>query len=193
MNNFATIKTLMPLVTPFVIIFLTFYLKHIYDKQERRHKHRIEFNLNAEVIGIHKGCYLVEFTVTINNKSLVKKNFSAIPLRVKGIETNSDIELWLAEKKDKKTNKVIDTKQTSRVEFPIPILRENILPPFWENAFVEPGVEQNITFTTPIPLNISFILATAKFSYHGIPKPHTAERMFALQPPTKSTPRAAVQ
>ena len=92
----------------------------------------------------------------------------------------------LAEKKDTKTKKVIETKQTSRIKFPIPIVDENILPPVWKNAFVEPGIKQDITFITPIPQNITFILATAKFSYIGIPKPHTAERMFALQAPPRT-------
>ncbi len=187
MDNLATIKTLMPLVTPFAIVLLTFYLKHIYDRKERRYKHRIEFSLNVAVIGVQKGYYLVEFTVTINNKSLVKKDFTAIPLRVRGIEENSDIEFWLASKKDKKTKKIIETKQTSRINFPIEIIKENILPPFWPNIFVEPGVQQDISFTARIPQNISYILARAKFPYKGVPKPHTTERMFALNTPQIET------
>ena len=193
MFTLETIKMIIPLVTPFVIVLLTFYLKHIYDRKERRYKHRIEFTLNATVIGTQKDCYLVEFIVTINNKSLVKKDFTEIPLRVRGIEENTAIELLSAKKKDTKTKKVIETKQTSRIKFPIPIVDENILPPFWKNAFVEPGIKQDITFITPIPQNITFILATAKFSYQGIPKPHTAERMFALQAPPRTAEKTCTQ
>ena len=172
----------MPLATPFVIVVLTFYLKHIYDKKERRHALRIEFNLDAFIHGKQDGFHLVEFITTIDNKSLIKHNFTNITLRVLGLKDGEDekIKLWEAPVKDRKTGK-ITKKQTSRINFPENILHENILPPSWENIFVEPGVKQQITFPAPIPENIRYILATAKFHYQNVPKPHTAERMFVLK------------
>ncbi len=179
-DNIETIKTLIPLVTPFVIVLLTFYLKHVYDKKERRYALRIEFSLDAKNIGVQKGFYLVEFITTINNKSLIQKKFTAITLRIRGIKKEKDIELWTAIVKDRKEEprKV----KTKRINFPEKILKESIIPPQWNYIFVEPGVKQEITYTTRIPEDISFILATVEFHYDAT-TPHSAEKMFALQTP----------
>ena len=201
-------KLILSIVIPIAIVFLGYFinlrLKRIDQnnekrlrqenelqeqqraKLERRDKYRIEFSLNASVIGRQKAYYLVEFTITINNKSLLKKDFTAINLRVRGLEENSDIELWCAQKNDESTKKLPEEKQTSRIKFPVVLFSENILPPYWENVFIEPGVQQDITFNTPIRQDISFILASVKFYYKNVPEPHTAERMFALKPPAGS-------
>lgn len=208
-ENIETIKTLIPLATPFVIVLLTFYLKHIYDKKERRYALRIEFSLDARVIGVQKGFYLVEFIATINNKSLIQKQFTAISLRVLGIKKEEDIGLWttiVEENKTKEPNKISvklftllgwlkekKTKEsrivkTKRINFPEKILKESIIPPQWNYIFVEPGVKQELIYTTRIPEDISFILATVEFHYDAT-TPHTAERMFELKIPPSNNIR----
>ena len=178
-NNIETIKTLIPLVTPFVIILLTFYLKHIYDKKERRYALRIEFDLDATIIGVQNGFHLLEFTTTINNKSLVQKEFSAITLRIRGIKNDEAIGLWTANVIDDETKEPKKVK-TRRINFPKKILKETIIPPKWTYIFVEPGVKQKIIYTTPISEDICYILATVEFHYDA-KTPHTAEKMLALQ------------
>ncbi len=201
-SSLAIAKLITSLLIPLVIVILGYYFnrrlkqtnqnngdRHRQELEakeqerndlERRYKYRIEFSLDATIIGVQDGFYLLEFTTTINNKSLLQKKYTDITLRVLGIEENSNIKLWLAKNIDKETGELKE-QQTSRINFPVEIVKENILPPFWSNIFIEPGVKQDVTFTTRIPKNISYILATVKFKYKNIPKPHTAERIFALQ------------
>ncbi len=47
---------------------------------ERRYALRIEFDLDATIIGMQNGFYLLKLTTTIDNKSLVQKTFTAITL-----------------------------------------------------------------------------------------------------------------
>ncbi len=204
-NSLEIIKLVSSLVTPIVIVILGYYFNRrlkksdqknatirlhnkIADEQKRdklesRYNFRIEFTLATIFYGPQKDFYLAEFIATINNKSLVKKSITTIALRIRGIQKNEDILLWVAKKKNTETGSVL-SKQTSRINFPITIVKENILPPFWKNIFVEPGVKQDITFVTRIPANISYVLATASFYYDNIPEPHTAERMFELKETT---------
>ncbi len=184
-NNIETIKTFIPLVTPFVIVLLTFYLKHIYDKKERRYALRIEFGLDAMIIGVQNGFYLLEFITTINNKSLVQKEFSAITLRIRGIKNDEAIGLWTATVIDDETKEPKKVK-TRRINFPEKILKETIIPPKWNYIFVEPGVKQEIIYTTPIPEDIRYILATVEFHYDAKTL-HTAEKMLTLQAPQSNT------
>ncbi len=145
------------------------------DGLERRYVLRIEFSLDATIIGVQNGFYLLEFTTTIDNKSLVQKKFTAITLRVLGIKKDENIGLWTTTVNHKEIN-------TKRINFPEKILKETIIPAKWNYIFVEPGVKQKITYTTPILEDITYILATVEFHYDAS-TPHTAEKMLALQAP----------
>ncbi len=46
--------------------------------------------------------------------------------------------------------------------------------------FVEPGVEQVITYVTKIPAEYRFILARAEFRYDRL-NPHSAEEVFEVK------------
>lgn len=201
------VKLALSLITPIVIAILGFFLNRRLkqtdqkneerhqrdieakeqerDKQERRHALRIEFALDALFHGPQKGFYLAEFIATINNKSLIQKKFTTITLRIRGIKKDGDIGLWTATVKDKQTKEPKEIK-TERISFPEKILKESIIPPQWNYVFVEPDVKQELAYTTPIPEDICYILATVEFHYDAN-TPHTAERMFALQaPPSKN-------
>ncbi len=143
------------------------------NELERRYALRIEFYINAIFHGNQQGSSLVEFITTINNKSTIQHKFTAINLRVRGIKKEENIGLW----KPTIKNKQIDTK---KINFPEKILEESIIPPQWNFIFVEPGVKQEITYTTPIPEEIRYILVTIEFDYDAS-TPHTAERMFEMK------------
>ncbi len=147
------------------------------DELERIHKARIEFSINRRFHGNQKKMNLVEFVVTINNKSLIRYEFQVIKLRVLGIKKDDDIEFWTATKKNNETGELIK-KVTKRVKFPEKILEENIVP--WNYIFVEPGVKQELTYATLIAENIHYILVSVEF-YYDANTPHTAERMFELK------------
>ena len=134
------------------------------NKLERHYALRIEFRLDAAVYKPQNGFYLVEFITTINNKSLIRHEFTEIKLRILGIKKDENIELW----------------KNNRISFPEKLGEENIIP--WNYVLVEPDITQELTYTTRIPEDISFILVNVEFHYDAT-TPHTAEKMFALQAP----------
>lgn len=140
---------------------------------ERKYKLRIEFTIDAIFHGNQNGSNLVEFITTLNNKSAIQQKFTAINLRVLGIKKAEDIGLW---------NPIIHNKQidTKKINFPEKILKESLIPPQWNYIFVEPGVKQKVTYPTPIPEEINYILATVEFDYDAN-TPHTTERMFEVR------------
>jgi hypothetical protein len=210
--NIELLKLILSSVTPIVVLFLGLYInrklkkidqknekhrqqeieakKREIDRQNRIDKKRIEFTIDANVVGMQNGFYIVEFTTTINNKSQAQKQtFTSIILRVRGISKENDIEFWKKKKEEEGTfgeNENSKVFLTHRINFAEKIMEENILPPLQTNIFIEPGVKQVISYTTRIAAHISFFIAHVSFYYSDkIPYPHTAEKVFRLQIPEK--------
>lgn len=135
--------------------------------REGFHRPRIEFDIECNILGEHLGEYLAEFTIYAHNKGHIKFTFPEIRLRVRGIDTNSPLSYW--------------PEHGKRLEFPIPVFNEKIIPPKFKYYFVEPGIKQPITYVTKIPNNIRFIVARASFKYRFKNKLHTSERVFELK------------
>ncbi|MCP9496641.1 MAG: hypothetical protein MSG64_19565 [Pyrinomonadaceae bacterium MAG19_C2-C3] len=57
-------------------------------------------------------------------------------------------------------------------------MEAELVPKKFGYFFVRPNVEQQFTFSTVIPDNISFILARAAFKYENSKDLHTAEGAF---------------
>lgn len=123
---------------------------------ERCYEPHIEFTIETKLFGPQKGFCIVEFVITANNKSLIRHQFNEIFLRVLGIKEDEDLELRELEKDD------------SRLKFPEEILKTDIIPSNWNYIFIEPGVKQQITYTTRIPENIRFITAQKTYSGRSI-------------------------
>jgi hypothetical protein len=68
---------------------------------------------------------------------------------------------------------------SQRLAFPDKLSNLNIVPKHYEFIFVEPGVNQEITFVTTISTKYRYILARAEFRYDQH-TPHSTERMFAV-------------
>ena len=80
------------IIIPLAFILLGFFLKHIYDKKERRHNSRIELTISTNIFAPQQGYYLVEFIITIYNKSLIKHEFDMLNISIHGIKKNTKIE-----------------------------------------------------------------------------------------------------
>lgn len=139
---------------------------------ERRYEHHIEFTIETNIFGPQKGFYIAEFVIAANNKSLIRHQFNEIFLRVLGIKEDGKLELRYPE------------KDASRLNFPEEILKTDIIPSKWTHIFIEPGVKQQITYTTRIPENIRFITVHAKFHYDEF-TPHSIEHIFEVKPSQK--------
>lgn len=65
---------------------------------------------------------------------------------------------------------------TARVKFER-ILKTDLVP--WNYIFVEPGVTEQIAYTTTISADVTYLLAHVKFEYDEH-TPHTAESVFKV-------------
>jgi hypothetical protein len=143
---------------------------------ERRHKLRIEFTLDATFYGPKRGYYLSEFSINVHNKSRVKYDFTRITLRVRGLKEDDVPTLW----KDREP----------RLAFPHKLFETNTVPEGLGSIFVEPEVNQPVTFVTRIDDAYDYILGRAEFYYgqSGDEEfgPHSVERLFALEPANAS-------
>jgi hypothetical protein len=135
-------------------------------RRERVHAPRIGFDLDCRFYGPQRGEFIAEFILSVKNKGLIIHRFHDIFLRVRGIEENMDLNFW--------------ENKGSRLFFPIEILKDNLVyKQKFNYIFVEPGIDQNITYNTKIPSKIKFIVVRAEFKYDES-RTHSIERVFAL-------------
>jgi hypothetical protein len=141
--------------------------------RERTHARRVEFTIDCTFYGPQEGQYIAEFGFRINNKGLVVHRFRKLRLRVLGVARGTNISRW--------------DQQPSRVAFPESLIDESdvLFSRKYKHIFVEPGVEQNITFVGAIPDNMTFILVRAEFEYED-GRTHSTERVFAPTAPEPS-------
>jgi hypothetical protein len=137
------------------------------QRQKRREDvPHIELGINCQVFGQDDNNYLVEFTLMVNNRGLVKWTFRSIQLRVRGIREDEQFAYW--------------PENGRRLKFPVKILdKEEVIPKSVESFFVEPGVQQAITYVTKISTQIMYIVVYVEFWYDK-KKLHTSERVFRL-------------
>jgi hypothetical protein len=134
---------------------------------------RIELGINSQILGQDDDHYLVEFTLTAYNRGLVRWQVRDIKLRVRGIEKNRQFAYWPG--------------RGQRVEFPVKIInKEKVIPESLNFLFVEPGIQQTITYVTKVPDHIIYMVVYGEFWYDEV-TPHTSERVFRLTAPFEST------
>ena len=141
--------------------------------RERTHARRVEMTIDCTFPGLQEGKYLAEFAFQLKNKGLVAHRFSTLRLRVRGIASGQVLQSW--------------TVQPSRVAFPERLIDEEdvLFSKKYGHIFVEPGVEQLITFVGAIPGNMTFILVRAEFEYTD-GRTHSTERVFATRLATQN-------
>jgi hypothetical protein len=126
----------------------------------------IELAIDCRTLGQERGYYLIEFILAVSNRGLVRWSFDSILLRVRGIEKNHQLVYW--------------PQREPRLEFPVKIINDaEVIPESVNFLFVEPGVQQTITYTTKLSTQIRYIVVHVEFSYNKR-TPHTSERVFRL-------------
>jgi hypothetical protein len=139
-------------------------------RKERTHNPRVEFSIDATIFPAQEATRLVEFRLLANNKGSVVHRFRSIKLRVRGISAGTAIAQCGC--------------RGARTSFPEKLIddEEVIYKAKYDHIFVEPGVEQTITYCTAIPAEMAFIVAHVKFFYDKEELwPHSAERVFAVK------------
>lgn len=142
---------------------------------ERTHKPHIEFNLDANFYGPEKGEYISEFLIEVRNKGKIQQKITSLNLRIRGIEKGGKLGFM--------------EKYPLRLNFPDKLLETQVIDKHYKYYFVEPDVNQLITFTTKIPDKYRFLLVWAEFKYgdtrvKGEGGRHSAERVFEVKPRT---------
>ena len=135
-------------------------------RAEGTHKPRVEFAVSANFLGPQGGFYPTEIVISANNKGLRKRIFKSIRLRVRGSKAGEEVEEWEENKpRLKMPHKIVDAEVIHQQRY--------------GHIFVEPGVNQNITYLTPIPKEYRFVTVRVEFRYDD-ERTHSAERMFEI-------------
>lgn len=145
-----------------VIAALWVYFRFV---RERSHARRVAFSIECSFFGPQEGKHIAQFVLHIKNQGLVIHRFNKLRLRARGISKGQAVESW--------------ARQPSRVNFPEKLFDEQdvLFSQKYDHIFVEPGVEQEVTFVAAIPETIAFVLARAEFEYSDS-RTHSTERMF---------------
>jgi len=152
-----------------VVVLLTGIWAYRRFRAERPHQPRIELRLDCVFHGPEQGGYLAEFIIRANNRGLIVHRFHSIRLRVRGIRVGSAVQPWRGHE--------------PRVAFPEKLIpdAEVLHKPKFDHIFVEPGVQQTITYAAMIPGSFRFIAARVEFYYDFAREwPHSAERVFTV-------------
>ena len=133
--------------------------------RERSHARRVLFNIQCQFFGPLDGKYVVEVALNVKNTGLVIHRFKRLRIRILGIDHDDEISAWQG--------------QPSRLAFPRKIVDEPdvIFAEKYGSLFVEPGVDQPITFVSIIPASTRLVLARAEFEY-GDGQTHSVEKVF---------------
>src|SRR6266487_1007224 len=134
---------------------------------ERVHQLHIQLGVDCRFYGPEDDYYLVEFLISAHNKGHVQHKFKHIYLRVRGIEANHGLSEWQG--------------NAPRIAFPQTIINNiDIIPTNLNFLFIEPEVEQMITYVTRLPSSAKYILVHVLFEYDKY-TPHTIERVFQIK------------
>ena len=139
---------------------------------ERRFKPHIEFCLAANFLGPQNGAYAAEILIEVKNKGNIQQKITSMRLRIRGIKHSDKLEFW--------------ERYPKRLRFPEELLEAPVIDQDYGYYFVEPGVDQVISFTTIVPEAFRFIVVWAEFRYgetrkRGEGARHSAERVFEVK------------
>ena len=174
------LKILLGIAVPLAVFYLGYLVENVRNKIERKHKSRIQFEIEGRFLGPQAGYYILDLSVILHNKGLVRLVIKELNLRVRGINQNEDIATFDEYNRDGVVNNI--------AVFPKEIVRADMLQTKTTESsddekgyFVEPGVEQRFSYVARIPEDISFVLARAYFDYGSNPKrkpKHSAQTIF---------------
>lgn len=136
-------------------------------RAEGTHQPRIEFNIDAQFLGPERDYYAVQIVIHANNKGLRVRRFPSIRILARGIERGHNIEEW----KGREPRLFLPDKLIDDAEV---VFKEN-----YSHIFVEPGVNQDITYLTRIPAKYRFVSLRAEFRYDD-ERTHSTERLFDI-------------
>jgi len=131
---------------------------------QREGQAKIEFNVDINVVGIHKNEFIVELTSTVQNKGLVRHYIKEFYFDLLYLSDKEEIE-----EGDKRINfqllfkKIIDKRLW--------------VPKDWYVPFIDAGVTQKFKYLTHLPVDTKFALLYTTFKHPDTKKDfHTAQK-----------------
>jgi hypothetical protein len=181
-NSLEIAKFIAALATPVVVALIGFWLnaglkkqesRFAQEKEERRRENvpHIELELDCEFHGVRGDKRLTTFLVSAANVGLIDHKFSSIMLVVRAIKD----ELFSYDDADK----LRFDQQSRRASFPDKVVERDLVPKQWNFVFVEPGVTQQLSLTTLIPSECTYLQVRVAFDYKAR-WPHAEQAVFAV-------------
>ncbi|MEM7215420.1 MAG: hypothetical protein AAF423_07750 [Pseudomonadota bacterium] len=134
-------------------------------RAEAPHRPRIEFDIDADFFGPQDDHFATQIVVNAHNKGLRVRKFKSIDLLVRGISKEAPLDEWQGhEPRLFLPDKIIDHA-------------EMVFTDKYGSVFVEPGVQQDLTYFCRIPARYRFVSIRAEFRYDDT-RTHSAERLF---------------
>jgi hypothetical protein len=186
-NSLEVAKLVVSVLTPLTVFFLgawisrrlkTIELARLKESEERQQEleerkreiervytPHLEFRIDCQFFGPKQRQFLATFVLIANNRGRVVHRFPSIRLRVRGLRKNEPFQYWAG--------------REPRAEFPHKIFEAEVVPRDWNFIYVEPGVAHQITFTSVIPADYSFLIANAEFNIDKF-TPHNVEGVFPV-------------
>ena len=109
---------------------------------ERTHQPRMEFDIDCSFLRPQLGNYAFQVVVKAKNRGLIRHEFRQLNLRIRGLLKGAELRPWAGHE--------------PRLEFPVVTAKgDRLYPPKYDFIFVEPGVEQVMTYATPVSAGTS--------------------------------------
>lgn len=127
---------------------------------EIEHPDVLESEIKCRFYGPVSESYMATFSIDIHNRGHKRFNISSVRLRIRGIRKDDELRLY-----DKRIS-------GGRVEFPVKLIDEELVPRKYAYVFIEGGHKQEFTLATIVPAEFRYILVNARLgdkssSVHG--------------------------
>ncbi len=113
--------------------------------RERSLVPRVRVDVECRFLGPHRGRYLTEIRIIVDNIGKVRRAFEHINIKLRGIKCDQTFERWVE-------------RDANRVLFPESLVKADLVPEGDYYYYVEPGVRQTFTYVTDVPQDLAFVL-----------------------------------
>lgn len=157
-KNFAAALASLATVGAFVIGGIWAIRRLIVQRENVPH---LEFNVDMQFVGIHRGRWICAVTATLRNEGLVRHEIGSFTFSVRTLLRSDAV--------------ITDSKLGDQVVFPNKIVVGSWLPRDRDYTFVEPKVESRYSYVTSVSRDAAFVLVHGRFTFRSSDQFQTAD------------------
>ena len=161
------ILELLQSVAALVVLVLGAFWGYFKWRKRREHAPRLEFTVDVNFVGLHKGQWLVEVLALVDNKGLVQHRIREFSFDLRTLDVNDPIE-----EGEKEIN--------YQTRIPRKVKEAAWIPRDWESTFIEPGLKTRYSYVVAVPRTAKFVLVHGKFDYGRKGLFHTSDKLVAV-------------